>query len=164
MQNKSAGSELQSPGGSQFAASGQFEENSRRGASPPSGSSVSDSIARGKEAVGSAANEAMNSVGTDLQSLRTDLNGLKDTLTKFMSQAAGEAAKSAREVSSNVAGRVGGVANDLADRGAEMASTASEQAKSFASELESMACRNPIGALAGAVVIGVMIGVLGRRS
>jgi ElaB/YqjD/DUF883 family membrane-anchored ribosome-binding protein len=106
----------------------------------------------------------MNSAGADLQSLRTDLNGLKDTLTKFMSQAAGEAAKSAREVSSNVAGRVGDVASDLADRGAEMASSATDQAKSFASELEKMARRNPIGALAGAVVIGVMIGLLGRRS
>jgi len=63
-----------------------------------------------------------------------------------------------------VAGRVGDVANDLADRGAEMASTATQQAKSFASELENMARRNPIGALAGAVVIGVMIGLFGRRS
>jgi ElaB/YqjD/DUF883 family membrane-anchored ribosome-binding protein len=164
MENTSARSELQSPGSSQFAGGGQFKENSRGGSAAPGGPSISDSIARGKEAVGSAANEAMNSAGTDLQSLRTDLNGLKDTLTKFMSQAAGETAKSAREVSSNVAGRVGGVANDLADRGAEMAPTASEQAKSFASELENMARRNPIGALAGAVVIGVMIGVLGRRS
>jgi len=45
-----------------------------------------------------------------------------------------------------------------------MASTAADQAKTFASELENMARRNPIGALAGAVVIGVMIGLLGRRS
>jgi hypothetical protein len=81
-----------------------------------------------------------------------------------MSQAAGEAAKSAREVSSNVAGRVGGVASDLAHRGADMASTATEQAKTFASELERMARRNPIGAMAGAVLVGVLIGALGRRS
>ena len=60
-----------------------------------------------------------------------------------------------------MAGRVGGVASDLAGRGTEMASTAADQAKTFASELENMARRNPIGALAGAVVIGVMIGCSG---
>jgi hypothetical protein len=45
-----------------------------------------------------------------------------------------------------------------------VASAASEQAKSFATELENMARRNPLGALAGAVLIGVFIGVMGRRS
>jgi len=44
-----------------------------------------------------------------------------------------------------------------------MASAASDQAKSFASELENMARRNPLGAIAGAVAIGVLIGLLGRR-
>jgi ElaB/YqjD/DUF883 family membrane-anchored ribosome-binding protein len=164
MANTGLHSDLQPAAGtSQFAGSGHFKENSR-GVSGAAGSSVSDSLARGRDAVAGAANEAMNSAESDLQSLRTDLNGLKDTVTKFMFEAAGEAAKSARQVSSNVAGRVGDVASDLADRGAEMASTATDQAKTFASELENMARRNPIGALAGAVVIGVMIGLLGRRS
>jgi ElaB/YqjD/DUF883 family membrane-anchored ribosome-binding protein len=40
----------------------------------------------------------------------------------------------------------------------------SDQAKSFASELENMVRRNPIGAIAGAVVVGVPIGLLARRS
>jgi ElaB/YqjD/DUF883 family membrane-anchored ribosome-binding protein len=105
----------------------------------------------------------MNSAGVDLQSLRADLNGLKDTVAKFVSQAGSEAAKSAREVTSNVTDQVGGVASDLAGKGAQVASAASDQAKSFASELENMARRNPIGAMAGAVVVGVLIGLLGRR-
>ena len=45
-----------------------------------------------------------------------------------------------------------------------MASTATDQAKTFASEVESMARRNPIGAMAGAVMVGILIGMLGRRS
>jgi ElaB/YqjD/DUF883 family membrane-anchored ribosome-binding protein len=45
-----------------------------------------------------------------------------------------------------------------------MASTATEQAKTFASEVESMARRNPMGAIAGAVLVGIMIGLMGRRS
>jgi len=144
-------------------AVGQFKD-SPRGATGGSGPSISESVARGKEAVSTAAAEAMNSAGSDLQSLRTDLNSLKDTLARFMSQAGSEAAKSAREVTSNVAGQIGGVASDLADKGAEMASTASDRAKSLGTELENMARRNPIGALAGAVVLGVLIGLMGRRS
>jgi ElaB/YqjD/DUF883 family membrane-anchored ribosome-binding protein len=145
-----------------FGAGAQFKDNARGSAA--SSPSISESVSRGKDAIGAAAADAMNSAGSDLQSLRSDLNSLKDTMAKFMSQAGGEAAKSAREVASNVAGQVGSVAGDLAGKGANVASAASEQAKSFASELESMARRNPIGALAGAVLLGLLIGVMGRRS
>ena len=144
---------------SQFAGA-----SNSRNPNEATSTAVSDSISRGKDVVGSAARDAMNSAGSDLQSLQADLNGLKETVTKFMSEAAGQAAKSAREVSSHVTSRVSDVAGDLADRGSAMASTATEQAKTFASEVESMARRNPIGAIAGAVLVGIMIGVLGRRS
>ena len=134
-----------------FATVSHVKDSARSPAA--SGSSISDSVARGREGISNAAAEAMNAASTDLQSLRADLNSLKDTLAKFMCQAGGEAAKSAREVTANVA-----------SRGTEMASTTSEQVKSFPAELENMMRRNPIGALAGAVVIGVLIGMMGRRS
>ncbi len=63
-----------------------------------------------------------------------------------------------------VGGTVEDVAGGLADKGVEFASTAGEQAKSLAAELEAMARRNPLGALAGALAIGFLIGVWGRRS
>jgi ElaB/YqjD/DUF883 family membrane-anchored ribosome-binding protein len=141
----------------------QFKDSPRGGPSGPA-PSISESVARGTQAIGTAAAEAMNSAGSDLQSLRTDLNSLTDTLARFISQAGSEAAKSAREVTSNVAGQVGGAAGDFADKGAEMASTASDRAKSFGAEFENMARRNPIGVLAGAVVLGVLIGLTGRRN
>jgi ElaB/YqjD/DUF883 family membrane-anchored ribosome-binding protein len=72
--------------------------------------------------------------------------------------------KSARQVTSTVAGQVSDVASDLANRGSQLASSAGDQAKTFGTELESMARRNPLGALAGAVAIGVLIGIMGRRS
>jgi ElaB/YqjD/DUF883 family membrane-anchored ribosome-binding protein len=81
-----------------------------------------------------------------------------------MSEAADRATKSAREMSSNVADRVSDMAGEVAQRGTAMASTATDQAKSLASELEAMARRNPIGALAGAVMVGIMIGMFGRRN
>ena len=148
---------------SQFAGGSQVKDNSRN-SNEATSAAISDSIAPGKDAVGAAAKDAMNSAGPDLQSLQADLNGLKETVTKFMSEAAGHAAKTAREVSSQVTSRVSDVAGDLADRGSAMASTATEQAKTFANELEGMARRNPLRALAGAVAIGVLIGVMGRRS
>jgi ElaB/YqjD/DUF883 family membrane-anchored ribosome-binding protein len=142
---------------------GQGKDNSR-GSAKALGGAITDTVERGKDAVGSAATDAMNSAGSDFQALRNDLNGLKDTVVKFVSEAGGEAAKSAREVTSNVAGQVSSAASGLADKGAEMAGAVSGQAKTFASEIEAVARRNPLGALAGAVAVGFLIGTMGRRS
>ena len=46
----------------------------------------------------------------------------------------------------------------------DMAETATQQVKAFASELETMAKSNPLGTIAGAVMIGVLIGRLVRRT
>jgi ElaB/YqjD/DUF883 family membrane-anchored ribosome-binding protein len=161
MENRSVGSGSQMSG--QIPSAGQLKEQARSTAAAI-GSSVSDTVARGRDAVGAVAHDAASSAGSDLQGLQADLNRLKDTVTKFMTQAADEATKSAREVSANVADRVGDVATDIAQRGSAMASTATDQAKTFASEVENMARRNPIGAMAGAVMVGILIGMLGRRS
>lgn len=126
-------------------------------------SSVLEPIGRGRDAIGNAASDAMNTAGSELQSLRDELNKLSETVGKFVSQAGNDAMKSAREVSANVAGQVGSMATNIADRGAEMAHTASSQAKGFAVEFENMARRNPIGAMAGAMMLGVLIGMMGRR-
>jgi ElaB/YqjD/DUF883 family membrane-anchored ribosome-binding protein len=133
----------------------------------PKPASVSESLARGKDAIGAVASEAVTAASSDLQAIRNDLNNLKDTLAKFMAQAGHEAARSAREVSSSVAGQMKdavGDAGGLADKGSEFASTAGEHAKTLAAEIEAMARRNPLGALAGAVAVDFLIGVWGRRS
>jgi ElaB/YqjD/DUF883 family membrane-anchored ribosome-binding protein len=147
-------------GSSQTNKSPNYMANSPTG----EGGSVTDSLARGKDAVGAAASDAINSASDDFNALRRDLNSLKDTVTRFASQAGNEAARSAREITSNVAGQVGDVSSDLADKGAHLASSATQQAKTFAAELESMARRNPLGAIAGAVIVGVLIGMMGRRN
>jgi vacuolar-type H+-ATPase subunit H len=134
-----------------------------------------DSVARGRDAIGNAASTAMSSAGSNLKSLKADVTSLGETGAKFVSEAgneaiktareaSSEAVKSAREMSANVAGQVGDMATNLADKGSELASTASTQVKGFAAELENMARRNPLGVLAGAVMFGVFIGMLGRRS
>lgn len=115
--------------------------------------SVAETLSQSREAIGNAASEAMDSAASDLESLRRDLGSLSATLTKFMSEAGNEALKSARHVSSTLAGQ-----------GASVASEAAERGKSVVGEIEDMARRNPLGALAGAVVIGMLIATLGRRS
>jgi ElaB/YqjD/DUF883 family membrane-anchored ribosome-binding protein len=144
-----------------FGATG--EENFRGGLSEAD-SPVLDSVARGKDAISAVTEEAMNSAKSDLTALQADLNDLKDTVTKFISQVSSKAAKPAREVTSSMADQVGSVATNYADKGAEMTSAASEQAKTVATELEGMARRNPLGTIAAAVLIGVFIGLLGRRN
>ena len=115
---------------------------------------VSDALNRGKEGLSNAASTLANNASTDMESLRKDLNSLKDTVTQFICQAG--------EVSSSVANQVSGAASDLAERGANVASAAKDQAKTFASELESMGRRNPLGAMAAAVMVGVILGLVSR--
>lgn len=140
------------------------EDQNFRNELSEAGSPIVDSVARGKDAISAVTAEAMNSAGSDITALRADLNGLKDTVAKFISQVSNEAAKSAREVTTSVTDRVGDVSSHYAGKGAELTSAATEQAKTVATELESMARRNPLGAIGGAVLVGVLIGLLGRRN
>jgi ElaB/YqjD/DUF883 family membrane-anchored ribosome-binding protein len=117
-----------------------------------SSASVVESLSRTKQAIGSAASEAMDSAGSDLDALVRDLNSLKGTLATFLSKAGNEAVRSARDVSSG-----------LADQGADIAAAAAEGGKSLTAELESMVRRNPISCIAAAFVVGIILGGRGRR-
>jgi hypothetical protein len=75
---------------------------------------------------------------------------------------AGEAAKTIRDIGETVAAQVGTTASGLADKGSELATSARDQAKTFASELEAMARRNPLGTIVGALLVGVVIGMMSR--
>jgi ElaB/YqjD/DUF883 family membrane-anchored ribosome-binding protein len=73
-----------------------------------------------------------------------------------------EALKAARTASQTVTSQVGGATSGAIDVGSELASSAKQHAKSFASELEGMARRNPLGTIAGALVVGIVIGMMSR--
>jgi ElaB/YqjD/DUF883 family membrane-anchored ribosome-binding protein len=105
---------------------------------------------------------ARDSLSEDMHRLRADFVSLKDSLARLVSQVGGEAAKSVRNVQQSVASQVGSTASGIADAGSELAASAKAQAKTFASELEGIARRNPLGTIAGAVVIGVIIGMMSR--
>jgi ElaB/YqjD/DUF883 family membrane-anchored ribosome-binding protein len=52
--------------------------------------------------------------------------------------------------------------SNASDTAGDMAETVNKQMKTFASELDAMAKSNPLGTIAGAVVIGVLIGFFAR--
>lgn len=91
----------------------------------------------------------------DESSLRSDIDALKAKVTDLISKAGTDAMKAAKQTTSDVADQVGKASSSIAD-------AASEQAKTFASELERVGRNNPIGAIAGALLVGVVIGLIGR--
>jgi ElaB/YqjD/DUF883 family membrane-anchored ribosome-binding protein len=97
-----------------------------------------------------------------LSELRQDMASLKSTISRFASQAGDEAAKTVRGASQTLAAQVGSAASGVADMSSDLATSAKEHAKTFASELEGMAKRNPLGTIAGALVVGVVIGLMSR--
>src|SRR6516162_9408598 len=104
-----------------------------------------------------------DSFGETLSQLSRDVASLKNTVALLASQAGGEAAKTMRNMSDAVAAQVGDAASGVADTSSDLATSARQHAKTFASELEAMARRNPLGTIAGTVVVGIIVGMMTRR-
>jgi len=101
---------------------------------------------------------APDGLSAEMSNLRRDVASLKDTFARLASQAGGEVAKTVRGMSQTVASQVGSTTSGVTDAGSELASAA----KTLASELEGMAGRNPLGTIAGALLVGVIIGMMSR--
>ena len=103
-----------------------------------------------------------DSFAETLSQLSREIASLKDTFALLASQTGGEAAKKMRNMSEALASQVGDAAGGVADTGSDLATSAKQHAKTFASELEAMARRNPLGTIAGTLVVGVIIGMMTR--
>jgi ElaB/YqjD/DUF883 family membrane-anchored ribosome-binding protein len=127
--------------------------------------SVVDALHDSRAGISDSAEAARRSLAQDIERLRSDLASVSATFTKFVSESGGQTARAAGRVGEAFAAHMGAAASDAVGAGADLASAATGQAKTFASELEAMARRQPLGALAGALMIGVIIGTLtrGRR-
>lgn len=123
---------------------------------------VGDALQRGKAGIAEFAAGVRDSLAVDLTKLRVDIAGMQETVSKFASQAGGEAARAARDVGQAVASQAGCAASEIADAGVDMAATATRQGKTMASELENIVRRNPVGTVAGALLAGVLIGAFWR--
>jgi ElaB/YqjD/DUF883 family membrane-anchored ribosome-binding protein len=98
----------------------------------------------------------------EINKLRQDVVSVKDSFARLAFQAGSEAAKTVRSLSQTAVSQVGSAASGAADAGSELVSSTKEHAKTFASELEGMARRNLLGTIVGAVVVGVVIGMISR--
>ena len=103
-----------------------------------------------------------DNLAMDVSSLRQDMAKMQEILSRFTSEAGGQAARTARNVGQTVAAQVGSTASGLASTSSDMAASATQQIKTFSNELEDIARKNPLGALAGALVIGIVIGLIAR--
>jgi ElaB/YqjD/DUF883 family membrane-anchored ribosome-binding protein len=92
------------------------------------------------------------------KSTGTSDNAVLDTAKKITSDVANKAS----DIASATSDTAKKMTSDAANRASDIASAASEQAKTFASELERMGRANPLGAIAGALLVGVVIGLIGR--
>jgi ElaB/YqjD/DUF883 family membrane-anchored ribosome-binding protein len=100
--------------------------------------------------------------GEILSQLSREVASLKETFALLASHAGGEAAKKMRNVGEAVASQVGDTASGVADTGSDLAASAKRHVKTFASELEAMARRNPLGTIAGTLAVGVIVGMMSR--
>ena len=131
------------------------EQTSRRPA--PSEPSLGSTSARSD-----AENIRRDGFAETLSQLSREIASLKVTFALLALQTGGEAAKKMRNMSEALASQVGDAASGVADTGSDLATSAKQHAKTFASELEVMARRNPLGTIAGTLVVGVIIGMMTR--
>ena len=85
---------------------------------------VGDALDRGKSSLANSASTAGDSLSDDVAKLREDMAAIQKTLSKFASQAGGEAVKTAQNVGSAVASHVGDVAQQVGETASEYAAAA----------------------------------------
>ena len=98
----------------------------------------------------------------DVDKLRHDIASLKDSLARVAFGATAQAADAVRGVGQSATSQVGATASGLMDTGSDLAASAKDQALTLASQLESATRRNPLGAIGGALLVGVVLGMMSR--
>lgn len=76
---------------------------------------------------------------------------------------ASEGSEALRAAGDTVTSQVSAATSIAMERGSEFANTASRQLQTYSDELAAFTRRRPIGALAGAVIFGILLGLMGRR-
>jgi ElaB/YqjD/DUF883 family membrane-anchored ribosome-binding protein len=99
----------------------------------------------------------------DAASLRAELDALKAQFSTFIAKAGSDAVRTAQDAVKSAGQATADVAGNVANKASDLASAATQQAKTFASELERIGRDNPLGTIAGALLVGVVIGLIGRR-
>jgi len=98
----------------------------------------------------------------DVDKLRQDIASLKDSLARVAFGATAQAADAVRGAGQTATEQMGATASGLLDTGSDLAASAKDQALTLASQLESATRRNPLGAIGGALLVGIVLGMMSR--
>ncbi len=98
----------------------------------------------------------------DIKSLREELQTLKNSMAAVSSHAASSTMGMASDAAAAVSSKVSDAASMISGKTADVASAASSGVQSLSGEIEVMTRRNPLAALAGAAVLGMLIGMMSR--
>lgn len=122
-------------------------------ATPSAAERIGEELQRAKDNIGRSASAAGDEVAAQIRRVQDDLNTIKDTIANF--------GKTSRAEASDAASRIGAAAKDAAG---EFAGNARQDAQSKIDAFEDYARKNPNHVLAGALGIGVVLGLLlGRK-
>ncbi len=98
------------------------------------------------------------------EGIRGDITSLTDQITKIAKAQADSANSRVQAAAGNVSDAVHGTAERLARTGQDFASGAQDHLRSASAELEDQIGRNPWTAIMVAGAVGLMMGLLSRRS
>jgi ElaB/YqjD/DUF883 family membrane-anchored ribosome-binding protein len=106
---------------------------------------VGDDLKRAKDNIAQATATAREDVGDDLRRLRDDVASLRDTVA---------------QLAATIGAEIGAGASEI---GSDMAASARRQAGTMVEDLEDMTRQNPLGFMAGAFCLGLVIGIMRSR-
>jgi ElaB/YqjD/DUF883 family membrane-anchored ribosome-binding protein len=112
--------------------------------------------------IASASDQTTRS-SADIARLQEELASLRWTVASLIAEVKGGAAKTLRAAGDLVSHKVGAVGQAAAEKTSSVAETTAERAQGLISELEIWARRRPLSAIAGAMLAGIIIGMLGHR-
>ena len=87
----------------------------------------------------------------------------QSTLGERVSEAGSAATQAVRDTGEAIADRVGAAGSAVVQKGSALANTAVERGRSLAMDLEAFTRRRPLSALAGALLTGLIVGLLRRK-
>jgi ElaB/YqjD/DUF883 family membrane-anchored ribosome-binding protein len=124
---------------------------------------TSDSMSEAISKVDSGSVVESMHTSADMARLQQELAGLKSTVVSLIAEVKGGAAKTLRAAGDLVSHKVESAGHVAVEKSSALAESTTERAQNVASELEIWARRRPLSAIAGAMLAGILIGMLGRR-
>lgn len=92
-----------------------------------------------------------------------DSDSEQSTLGDQVDETGSEAAQPVRRAGEAIAERVGTARSGVIEKGSALANNAVQKAQSLAADLEAFTQRRPLSALAGALLAGIVVGLLRRK-